>query len=167
MVMKGDERKRIDGPMRVVRLTAAVRLLIPALLLSTLPVGTRGASYEGGKFGLAVGALLTAGSLVVGLMLYPLAGLVGIVVLCWLLGTAGAVMLVNELMPMAFVKPICAKCRLLPIIKEHEAIHVAGVSSDDEVWASMKTRHSYESLGLDGDPSICSFCPIPRRLREH
>lgn len=167
MLMNRDERKGIDGPMRVVRLTTPVRLLVPSLLLSTLPVGTRGASYEGGKFGLAVGVLLTAGSPVIGLMLYPLAGLVGIVVLCWLLGTAGVMMLVNGLMPMAFVKPICAKCRLLPIIKEHEAIHVAGVASDDEIWASMKTRHSYESLRLDGDPSICSFCPIPRRLREH
>jgi hypothetical protein len=166
MLMKGEEWKGTDGTMKVVSLTAPLRLLVPALLLSTLPAGTRGASYEGGKFGLVTGALLIAGSFFAGLLLYPLAGLVGLVILCWLLGTAGAVMLVNGLMPMAFVKPICTRCRLLPIIKEHEAIHMAGVASDDEVWASMKTRHSCESLALDGDPSICSFCPIPRRLRE-
>jgi hypothetical protein len=167
MPTKGEKWKLIEGTMKVVRLTVTTRLLVPALLLSTLPAGTRGASYEGGRLGFAIGALLTAGSLVVGDMLYPFAGLVGVVVMFWLLGTAGVVMLVGGLMPIAFVKPICVRCRLLPIIKEHEAIHMAGVASDDEVWASMKTRHNCESLGLDGDPGICSFCPIPWRLRGH
>jgi hypothetical protein len=167
MLAKGEEWKGIEGRMEVVRLTATARFLVPALLLSTLATGTRGASYEGGRLGLAMGALLTAGSLVVGFMLYPFAGILGIVVVFWLIGTAGVMMLVGGLRPIAFVKPVCVTCRLLPIIKEHEAIHMAGVASDDEVWASMKTRHSYESLGLDGDPSICSFCPIPRRLRGH
>jgi hypothetical protein len=92
-------------------------------------------------------------------------GALGALAFFWLFGSAGVVMVANGVRPSAFVKPICVKCRLLPVIKEHEAIHLAGVESDDEVWEEMRTRHSCESLGLDGDPSICSFCPIPRRLR--
>ena len=73
-------------------------------------------------------------------------------------------MIVCSLRPTAFVKPICLKCRLLPVIEEHEAIHLSGVSSENEVWESMRSRHSVESLSLSGDPAICPFCPIPKRL---
>jgi len=67
---------------------------------------------------------------------------------------------------LAFVKPICAACRLRPVIEEHEAIHLGGVVEDGVVWREMKKRYSCESLSLDGDPNICSFCPIPKRLKE-
>jgi hypothetical protein len=122
-------------------------------------------SFEGGRAGVAIGAVIVAGSVVIGWVLYPALGPVGAVVVLWLIGTAGAAMVASGLRPIAFVKPICVKCRLLPVIREHEAIHLSGVESDDEVWASMRRRHSVESLGLEGDPAICPFCPIPKRLR--
>ena len=150
----------------MVTLSGPLRALVPSLLLSSLPVRTRGLSYEGGITGLAIGAIIAAGSLAIGWILYPLLGALGVVAVFWLLGSAGVVMVISGVRPLAFVKPICVRCRLLPIIKEHEAIHMAGIVSDNRVWASMKTRHSCESLNLDDDPAICSFCPIPKRLRE-
>lgn len=152
--------------MRVVRLSTPVRILVPALLVAALPTRTRAVTYEGGRLGVVVGAALVTGSLAIGFAFYPFVGIVGMLVLLWLFGGVGVVIIVNGARPLAFVKPICVRCRLLPIIREHEAIHLSGVESDDRVWEEMRTRHSCESLGLDGDPSICSFCPIPKRLKE-
>ncbi len=163
----GDDWKAFESSISVVKLSVPLRVMVPALLISAAPLSTRGVSYEGGKLGFAMGLLLTGGSLIIGWMLYPLAGIMGMVVVFWLMGTAGVVMIVNGIRPLAFVKPICVRCRLLPVIREHEAIHMSGIASDDRVWDSMKTRYSCESLGLDGDPAICTFCPIPKRLREH
>ena len=75
-------------------------------------------------------------------------------------------MLASSLTPTAFVKPICLACRLLPVIEEHEALHLSGVASESAVWGSMKARHSVRSLSLEGDPAVCPFCPIPKRLSE-
>lgn len=166
MGTKREDWETVDGMMGVVRLTGSLSVLVPALFVSAFPLSTRAVSYEGGRFGLVTGILLTGGSIVVAWMLLPLAGIFGPVLSVWLMGTAGVVMIANGMRPLAFVKPICVKCRLLPVIKEHEAIHMAGVEKDDQVWESMKARHSCESLGLDGDPGICWFCPIPKRLRE-
>ncbi len=156
----------VDGSMKVVTLSTPLRLLVPALLVSSLPVETRAVTFEGGRLGVAVGAAVVAGSLAIAWAFYAAIGVFGAAAVVWLLGGAGAVMMVNGARPLAFVKPICVRCRLLPVIREHEAIHLSGVDSDDIVWEEMRTRHSCESLGLDGDPSICSFCPIPRRLKE-
>ena len=144
-----------------------VRLLIPSLLVTSFPKNAIGFSFESGRTGAVMGALALGASLVVGGMLYQVLGVLGAVLPLWAIGTTGAVMLLNSRRPMAFVKPLCSGCRLLPVIKEHEAIHLSGVESDAEVWGQMRSRYSCESLSLDGDPSICSFCPIPKRLEEH
>ncbi len=114
-----------------------------------------------------MGSFLIFASLAIGALLYPVAGLLGLAMPVWLLGSAGALMVATALRPMAFVKPLCSGCRLLPVIEEHEAIHLSGEASDEEIWKVMRTRHSCESLGLDGDPGICWFCPIPKRLASH
>jgi len=150
----------------VVRLSTPLRILVPALLVTSISARTRGVSFEGGRLGAALGAMLVAVSVVAGWGFYPFAGMAGVAVFLWLFGGAGLLMVANGARPMAFVKPICTRCRLLPVIREHEAIHLAGVDSDRQVWADMRTRHSCESLGLDSDPGICSFCPIPIRLKE-
>lgn len=105
-------------------------------------------------------------SVTIGWLLVGPSGIWGGLAVFWLLGTTGLVMIVSGLKPLAFVKPICTRCRLLPVIVEHEAIHLTGVIREEEVWASMRQRHSVESLKLGGDPVICSFCPIPKRLSE-
>ncbi len=153
--------------MRTLNLSIPVRLLIPSLLVTAYPENAIGFSFEGGRWGAALGAGLLGASLGLGALLYPIAGPVGMGLPLWLLGTAGAAIILSSLRPYAFVKPLCSRCRLLPVIQEHEAIHLSGVESDDEVWRSMRSRHSCASLSLDGDPSICWFCPIPRRLKEH
>ena len=153
--------------MRVVKLTLPLQLLVPALALSSLPKRTRGLALYPGRAGSALGVLLLGASLLLGYMLFAPAGVAGTVLAVWLIGTAGGAMFAASLKPTAFVKPICMECRLLPVIKEHEAIHLSGVVSEKAVWDSMKTRHSVESLALRGDPAICPFCPIPKRLSEN
>jgi hypothetical protein len=159
--------ERIDAEMRVVRLTVPLQILVPALVFPSLSKSTRGLTFHPGRVGLALGLFLVASSVVVGILLMGPLGIWGGILPLWLIGTAGAVTFVGALRPTAFIKPICVNCRLLPIIKEHEAIHLSGVASEKSVWASMRTRHSPASLGLEGDASICSFCPIPKRLAEH
>jgi hypothetical protein len=160
------EWEHIAGRMKVVRLTVPLQLLIPALILPSFSTSTRGLTFFPGRTGLALGFLLIGSSVLVGILLTGPTGPWGAVLSIWALGTAGIATVASVIRPTAFVKPICVKCRLLPIIKEHEAIHLSGVSSEKEVWASMRTRHSTKSLSLEGDPSICSFCPIPKRLSE-
>jgi len=111
--------------------------------------------------------VLVAAALGIGWVLMGTTGVLGYFVAFWLVGTTGIVMVVNSLKPLAFVKPICTRCRLLPVIVEHEAIHLTGVAREKEVWKSMRERYSLESLKLEGDPAICSFCPIPKRLSQH
>ena len=156
----------ILNDLRVVKLTAPILLLVPALLLPSLPKSTRGLSLYPGRGGLGIGLALLVASLLAGALLAGRTGPWGGIVSFWFLGTAGIVVIVSALRPTAFVKPICVKCRLLPIIKEHEAIHLSGVASERAVWESMRSRHSVESLALRGDPAICPFCPIPKRLQR-
>ncbi len=156
----------IEPRMRVVRLTPLLQLAVPGLALPSLSKSVRGLTLFPGRLGLALGALLVFSSALTGALLAGTAGPIGAVLPVWLIGTAGVATVAGSLRPTAFVKPICVKCRLLPIIKEHEALHISGVSSEKSVWGSMRTRHSVETLSLEGDPSICSFCPIPKRLAE-
>ncbi|HEV2227058.1 MAG TPA: hypothetical protein VGR56_09690 [Nitrososphaerales archaeon] len=159
--------ERINFKMKVVKLSWPVQLLVPALIFPSLSKGTRGLTLYPGRMGLALGSLLAASSLIIGVLLLGPMGLLGAILTLWLLGTAGVATVVGSFRPMAFIKPICTRCRHLPIIKEHEAIHLSGVASESRVWASMRTRHSSKSLSLEGDPSICTFCPIPKRISEH
>jgi hypothetical protein len=161
-VAKGWER--VFSRVRVVKLSPPLMLIVPSLALASIQKRTRGFSFFPGLSGAVAGAALLVGSLVIALIVFGPLGPPGALVSFWLLGTTGAVMMVSGARPMAFVKPICMKCRLLPVIKEHESIHLSGVPGEAEVWESMRTRHSVRSLSLEGDPAICSFCPIPKRL---
>jgi len=151
---------------RVVTLSPLLRVLAPSLLAPTFSKSTRGVSFHGGRSGLILGFVLVVVSLDIGWLLRGPTGFLGYVVTFWLVGTTGVAMITNGLKPLAFVKPICTRCRLLPVIVEHEAIHLTGVAREKDVWASMRQRHSVESLKLEGDPAICQFCPIPKRLSE-
>lgn len=164
--LKGEAWQSVEKRLVVIRLSHVARVLVPGLWVSTIQQRTRAASYEGGRSGLLVGGLLVVGAGVIGALLFPTAGVFGLALALWLLGGTGAVMVANSIRPIAFVKPICVDCRLLPVITEHEAIHISGVEDDAEVWSSMKTRHSVESLKLVGDSTICTFCPILKRLGE-
>ncbi|MDG7006965.1 MAG: hypothetical protein JRN06_01825 [Nitrososphaerota archaeon] len=152
--------------MRVVRLTIPLQAMVPALAVPSLSRSTRGLTLYPGRTGAALGVLLMAMSAIVGGLLAGPMGAAGPILSAWVLGTAGGTMFIAAMTTTAFVKPICVRCRLLPIIREHEAIHLSGVASEGAVWRSMKTRHSVSSLSLEGDPAICPFCPIPRRLSK-
>ncbi len=157
----------INIKMKVVKLNWPVQLLVPALIFPSLSKGTRGLTFYPGRMGLALGSLLAASSAAIGALLIGPTGPVGAILSVWFIGTAGVATVVGSFRPIAFIKPICTRCRLLPIIKEHEAIHLSGVASEGQVWASMRRRHSAKSLSLEGDPAICTFCPIPKRISEH
>lgn len=158
--------EKVDASLRVVRLTLALQVAVPALALASLSKSTRALTFYPGGTGAVVGGTLMAAGGVIAWLLSAPAGVVGAAASVWLVGTAGAAIFVSSLEPTAFVKPICVECRLLPVIREHEAIHLTGVSKEKDVWDSMKSRHTVDSLGLAGDPAICSFCPIPKRLSE-
>ncbi|MDG6988359.1 MAG: hypothetical protein JRN21_03430 [Nitrososphaerota archaeon] len=158
--------KSVVAEMRVVTLSAPLQALVPMLAIPSLSKSTRGLTLIPGSGGKLVGALLLAAAGVLGFLLYESVGPVAAALSVWFVGSAGGASLAASMKPTAFVKPICVRCRLLPVIKEHEAIHLTGVVSEKAVWDSMKSRHSAESLGLRGDPAICSFCPIPKRLAE-
>ncbi len=153
--------------MKVVPLTGLVKIAVPALLISSLPRNAIGFSFERGRFGALCGALLFAASMLIAFILSREIGILALPFAMWLMGGSSVLMIYNSTASsLAFVKPICARCRLRPVIEEHEAIHLGGVVEDGLVWREMKKRHSCESLSLDGDPNICSFCPIPKRLKE-
>ncbi len=155
------------GRLRIVTLTSLVQILVPSLSLTAFSKSTRGVSFHPGKLGLGIGVVLLIASTVMTVLLWGATGVAGGALVFWLFGTTGVVMVASSLRPLAFVKPICVKCRLLPVIVEHEAIHLSGVTGEKAVWASMRLRHSRESLKVDGDRAICSFCPIPKRLSKH
>jgi len=154
--------------MKVVPLTGLVKLAVPALFITSLPRNAIGFSFERGRFGALCGALLFAASILIAFILSREVGIIlALTLAMWLMGGSSVLMIYNATArSLAFVKPICAGCRLRPVIEEHEAIHLGGVVEDGVVWREMKKRHSWESLSLDGDPNICSFCPIPKRLKE-
>jgi hypothetical protein len=154
--------------MKVVPLTGLVKMAVPALLISSLPRNAIGFSFERGRFGAVSGALLFAASMLIAFILSREVGIVlALTISMWLMGGSGVLMIYNSTASsLAFVKPICAGCRLRPVIEEHEAMHLGGVVEDSVVWREMRKRHSCESLSLDGDPNICWFCPIAKRLKE-
>ena len=156
----------VEAGMAVVKLDARLQMLVPLLAIASLSKSVRGLTLYPGRAGVAVGSAVMAASAAIAFELLP-TGPVGPLLAVWLLGTAGGAIFAASLKPAAFVKPACVRCRLLPVIKEHEAIHLIGVASEKAVWDSMRTRHSVSSLSLQGDPAICSFCPIPKRLAEH
>jgi len=157
----------VAARMKTVRLNWVIQLLVPTMLASSLPRRTRGLSYHLGKVGLPVGAALAVGSLAIGGLLAPILGLAVVPLAFWLFGSVGLVIGATALRPIAFVKPICTTCRLIPVVREHEAIHLAGVVEEEQVWSLMREHHTLESLGLENDPNVCTFCPIPKRLKSH
>lgn len=157
----------VNEGIRVVRLSVPLQVLVPVLAFLSIQKSTRGMTLYPGKTGMGLGILLTSAGVLIGFLLLSPWGVLGAVLSLWLIGSAGVATLAGAVRPTAFIKPICVKCRLLPVIKEHEAIHLSGVASEKAVWDSMRTRHSVASLSLAGDPAICSFCPIPKRLAEH
>jgi len=163
--VKGQDWESMATRTKVVTLTPLVEAVIPSLVIPTASKSTRAVSFQTGRLGFLLGVVLVLASLLVGWLLSGALGILGYVILFWLVGTGGVVMVLGSVKPLAFVKPICTRCRLLPVIVEHEAIHLTGVAREGDVWGSMRQRHSVESLRLEGDPQICPFCPIPKRLR--
>lgn len=155
------------GDVMLVTLTLPLRVAVPSLGISSIPKNAIGFSFEGGRPGVYTGVLLLAGSLFAGLMLQPALGLMPMAALYWLIGTTGTIMIFSASRQMAFVKPLCTNCRLLPVIHEHEATHIGGIASDPEIWGMVSEKYDRLRISLDSDPSICSFCPIPKRLSEH
>lgn len=158
---------QLEG-VRFVTLTRAVRLAFPPLFFSSLPKRAIGFSFPSGREGRVLGLALVAATAAIGFLLSPTIGFPAFPLMAWLTGGTAVLMLYNSTRgKVAFVKQLCSACRLRPLIEEHEAMHLAGEPSEEVVWSEARKRHSYESLSLAGDPKICSFCPIAKRLRTH
>jgi len=148
-------------------LSGMVKLAFPPLFFSSLPKRAIGFSYPSGNEGKVLGASLLAATATIGLLLSRSVGPLGFVAMAWLTGGTAGLMLYNSThCRVAFLKDYCSTCRLRPIIEEHESMHLNGESSEEVVWGEARKKYSYESLSLAGDPEICSFCPIAKKLRD-
>ena len=155
-----------SGEIRFITLTKAVRLAFPPLLLSSLPKRAVGFSFPSGNEGRLLGLSLATVTACIGFLLSASIGFPAFLLMLWLTGGTAGLMLYNSTSGrVAFLKHYCSTCRLRPIIEEHEAMHLAGEPSEEVVWSQARKKYSYEGLGLAGDPEICSFCPIAKRLR--
>jgi hypothetical protein len=156
----------IDGVV-VLPLSLLLRLLLPPLLISSLPKRAIGFSFPRGVEGKLLGVSLLFGTFTISFLLDSAFGIYAALAMVWLMGGTGAVILYNSMgQGVAFVKQMCSTCRLRPIIEEHEKMHLDGEPSEDVVWEAARRKYSYEGLGLGTDPAIHSFCPIAKRLKE-
>jgi hypothetical protein len=154
-----------ESGIRVITISALLKLALPPLFISSLPNHAIGFSFPRGREGRIIGIALLGLTIVIALSLSRVIGVYAYPLMIWLTGGTSIIMLYNcASNGMAFVKERCSACRLLPLIEEHEAVHLTGEPSEKAIWNIAKTRYSYEGLRLD-DPGICSFCPIPHRLR--
>ena len=106
--------------MKVVPLTGLVKLAVPALFISSLPRNAIGFSFERGRFGALCGALLFAASLLIAFILSREMGIIlALPFAMWLIGGSSVLMIYNSTArSLAFVKPICARCRLRPVLDD-------------------------------------------------
>jgi len=153
---------------RFITMTRLVLLAFPPLFFSSLPKRAIGFSYPSGNEGRALGVALAATTALIGILLYAAAGVPAFLLVLWLTGGTAGLMLYNSTGGrVAFLKHYCAACRLRPLIEEHETMHLAGEPSEEVIWSEARRKYSYDGLSLAGDPRICSFCPIAKRLRAH
>ncbi len=151
-----------------VTLSTTVRLAFPPLLLSSLPKRAIGFSYPSGREGRMLGLALLSTTLLMGFLLDHVIGIAGFLLMAWVTGGTGALMVYNSTRRrIAFVKSYCSTCRLRPLIEHHERMHLEGEPSEDAVWAEARKVYSYEGLSLANDPKICVFCPIAKKLRAN
>lgn len=157
----------VDGVV-VMPLSRLLRLALPPLLVSSLPRRAIGFSFPRGAEGKLLGVAILGGTAGLAYLLNSAFGIYPALAMVWLMGGTGAVILYNSTRHgLAFVKQMCATCRLRPIIEEHEVMHLNGEASEDAVWSAARKKYSYDGLGLGTDPSIHSFCPIAARLKEN
>lgn len=152
---------------KIIALSSHVRFLLPPLFISSIKKNAIGFSFERGLFGWTVGSALIATSIIIGYLPSSEFGILSYALSFWLIGGTGLFMMYNCMVQrIAFVKPLCLRCRLLPLIIEHEEAHLDGISQDDEIWSIMRGKYLYLLPELEKDRDICYFCPIPRRIRE-
>ncbi len=153
---------------RFVTLSRLVTLAFPPLFLSSIPKRAIGFSYPSGREGGLLGVALLAMTVTIGYLLSATLGPLAFALMAWLTGGTAALMLYNSTGGrVAFVKSYCSGCRLRPLIEEHETMHLNGEHREDAVWAEARKKYSYEGLSLAGDPKVCTFCPIAKRLRTN
>jgi len=151
----------------VLPLSNLLRVLLPPLLISSIPKRAIGFSFPRGAEGKLLGVSLLFATAAISFLLNSTLGILPALAMVWLIGGTGVVILFNSMGEgVAFVKQMCSTCRLRPIIEEHEMMHLDGEASEEAVWEAAKRKYSYEGLGLGTDPKIHSFCPIAKRLKE-
>ena len=151
----------------VLPLSNLLKVLLPPLLISSLPKRAIGFSFPRGKEGKLIGVSLLFATFAVSFLLNGTLGILPALAIVWLMGGTGVVILFNSMgQGVAFVKEMCSTCRLRPIIEEHEKMHLDGEASEDVVWEAARKKYSYVGLGLGTDPKVHSFCPIAKRLKE-
>lgn len=155
-------------PAKVLHLSLVLRILTPSLLLRSASKNAIGFAFLRTIETLLAGFMSLLSSILLGYLFYSTIGLASFPLFVWLVGSAGIVMIAHCVGPgYIFVKSLCAGCKLRPIIIEHEAVHISGISSEAEVWRRLKGIFNNSFQNLASDYEVCTFCPIVDHLGKH
>jgi hypothetical protein len=135
------------------------------LLLGALSKRALGFAFLRGALNAAVGASLLALAVLVGVLSAPPLGWGAYALSGWLIGTPGAVLILNAATPgFIFIRSFCSPCELSPIIIRHESLHLAGLARERDVWIALRREFGSDATRFKAPAAICTHCPIPLRL---
>ena len=158
----------VRGQAKVLHLSLVLRILAPSLLLRSASKSAIGFAFLRTFETLLAGFMSLLSSLLLGYLFYSTIGIASFPLFIWLLGSAGVLMIAHCVGPgYIFVKSLCGGCKLRPVIVEHEAVHISGISSEVEVWRRLKIMFNNTFPNLVSDYEICTFCPIVNHLGKH
>ncbi len=138
--------------------------ILPFIILASFRKKVLAFTMLKGKTELFVGIALVPSSLIIGRALYLLIGGYAYPLLLWVIGGIGVMMIVHSLSSgLIFVKPMCNSCTFLPLILEHENLHISGIGGEAQVWSKIQKKYDWQKLKKP--QQICPHCPIPGHMK--
>lgn len=153
----------MNKPTRVI-LSPLIYAILPFIILVSFRKKVLAFTMMKGKSELYVGMALIPASIVIGRAFYFLVGGYSYPLVFWVLGGVGIMMVVHSLSPgLIFVKPMCNACTFLPLIMEHENLHISGIHGEVQVWSRIKEKYDWKKIRKP--QKICPHCPIPGHMQ--
>ncbi len=141
-----------------------VYAILPFIILASFRKKVLAFTMLKRKSELYVGLALIPTSVIVGQAFYFLIGWYSYPLLLWVLGGIGVIMVVHSLSSgLIFVKPMCNSCSFLPLILEHENLHISGIRGEAQVWSKIKKMYDWQTIRKP--QKICLHCPIPGHMQ--
>ena len=150
-------------PTKIV-LGTLIYVILPFIILASFRKKVLAFTMLKGRTELFVGIALIPTSIIIGRAFYLLIGGYAYPLLFWVLGGMGVMMIVHSLSPgLIFVKPMCNSCTFLPLILEHENLHISGIRGETQVWSKIKKIYDWQKIRKP--QQICAHCAIPGRMK--